>query len=118
LGLFGILYAPNYSIFLAVIALLGIPHGSIFPMATIMISRATSIAERNAVNSYFLAYNNLLFLVVPATIGFVSEIVGLSLSISALIIPVAITAVAFFKMFWNDNIMVKRCFVGSFNIFQ
>ncbi|QGA54120.1 MFS transporter [Sulfolobus sp. E5-1-F] len=108
LGLFGILYAPNYSIFLVVIALLGIPHGSIFPMATIMISRATSIAERNAVNSYFLAYNNLLFLVVPAIIGFVSEIVGLSLSMSSLVIPVVITAIAFFKMFWNDNIIVKR----------
>ncbi|QGA69178.1 MFS transporter [Sulfolobus sp. E11-6] len=106
LGLFGILYAPNYSIFLVVIALLGIPHGSIFPMATIMISRATSIAERNAVNSYFLAYNNLLFLVVPAIIGFVSEIVGLSLSMSSLVIPVVITAIAFFKMFWNDNIIV------------
>ncbi|WP_338602299.1 MFS transporter [Sulfolobus tengchongensis] len=107
-GLFGILYAPNYPIFLAVIALLGIPHGSIFPMATIMISRATSLAERNAVNSYFLAYNNILFLIVPAIIGFVSELLGLTISITSLIIPVGISALIFFKIFWNDNVLIKR----------
>ena len=104
-GLLGILYAPSYIMFLVVIALLGIPHGSIFPMSTIMISRATTLAERNAVNSYFLAYNNILFLAVPAIVGFMSSFIGLSLTMTLLVIPVIATAIAFFRMYWNDEIM-------------
>lgn len=104
-GLLGILYAPSYTAFLLVIALLGIPHGSIFPMSTIMISRATTIAERNAVNSYFLAYNNVLFLAVPAIVGFVSTYLGLSLTMTLLVLPVLVTAITFFKMFWRDKIL-------------
>ncbi|BCU71452.1 MFS transporter [Stygiolobus caldivivus] len=105
IGLLGILYAPSYTAFLAVIALLGIPHGSIFPMSTIMISRATSIAERNAVNSYFLAYNNILFLAVPAIVGFISTFIGLTLTMTLLVIPVFITALMFFSKYWNDEIL-------------
>ncbi|MFP3232202.1 MAG: MFS transporter [Sulfolobaceae archaeon] len=104
-GLLGILYAPSYIAFLLVIALLGIPHGSIFPMSTIMISRATTIEERNAVNSYFLAYNNVLFLAVPAIVGFVSTFLGLSLTMTLLVFPVLVTAITFFKMFWRDEIL-------------
>ncbi|MBB5253624.1 MFS transporter [Sulfurisphaera ohwakuensis] len=103
-GLIGILYAPSYSLFLVVIALLGIPHGSIFPMSTIMISRATRIEERNAVNSYFLAYNNILFLLVPAIVGFIAIFIGLTLAITLLVIPVVLSSILFFKMFWNDEI--------------
>ena len=108
LGLLGILFAPSYAMFLVVIALLGIPHGSIFPMSTIMISRATKVEERNAVNSYFLAYNNILFLVVPAVVGFASTFIGLTLAITLLVIPVAISAIMFFAKFLKDEIVTGR----------
>mgnify|MGYP001772493750 CR=1 FL=1 len=107
-GLLGILYAPSYLMFLIVIALLGIPHGSIFPMSTIMISRATKVEERNAVNSYFMAYNNILFLLVPAVVGFVAIFVGLTLAITLLIVPVLISAVMFFVRFLRDEIVRGR----------
>lgn len=107
IGLIGILYAPSYEMFLVVIALLGIPHGSVFPMSTIMISRATKVEERNAVNSYFLAYNNILFLLVPAVVGFLAIFIGLTLSITILVVPVIISTILFMKMFWNDEIMKK-----------
>jgi len=108
MGLLGILYAPSYLMFLIVIALLGIPHGSIFPMSTIMISRETKIEERNAVNSYFLAYNNILFLLVPAIVGFVAIFIGLTLAITLLIVPVLISAIAFFAKFLRDEIVRGR----------
>ncbi|AWR98247.1 MFS transporter [Acidianus sulfidivorans JP7] len=107
-GVIGMTYAPTVIIFLISMALLGIPHGSIFPMSTIMIARATTQAERNAVNSYFLAYNNILFTVIPAIVGYLSEIVGLSLSILVLEIPVVISAVLFFGKFWSDKIINSR----------
>jgi len=105
IGLLGILYAPSYLMFLIVIALLGIPHGSIFPMSTIMISRATKIEERNAVNSYFMAYNNILFLLVPAIVGFVAIFVGLTLAITLLVVPVIISALMFFRKYLEDEIV-------------
>ncbi|MBW9141533.1 MAG: MFS transporter [Candidatus Aramenus sp.] len=107
-GLTGMVFSPNYMIFIAFMALLGIPHGSIFPMSTIMIARATTTEERNAVNSYFLAYNNILFFVVPVAVGALSEVIGLGLSFLVLLIPVVASAIAFFVLFWNDEIISKR----------
>lgn len=108
IGLLGILYTPSYLLFLVVIALLGIPHGSIFPMSTIMISRATKVEERNAVNSYFLAYNNILFLLVPAIVGFLAIFISLTLAITLLIIPVIVSAALFFRKFWEDEIIIGK----------
>jgi len=105
IGLLGILYAPSYLMFLIVIALLGIPHGSIFPMSTIMISRATKVEERNAVNSYFMAYNNILFLIVPAIVGFVAIFIGLTLAITLLVVPVTISAFMFFRKYLENEIV-------------
>ena len=105
LGVGSVLVAPSYFVFLALMAVLGIPHGSVFPMATIMIQRATSKEERNAVNSYFLAYNNILFIVVPVAVGYLSQLMGLSLAFSILAVPVIASSVAFFSLFWRDQIM-------------
>ncbi|MCI2414208.1 MAG: MFS transporter [Candidatus Aramenus sp.] len=107
-GLTGMVISPNYMIFIAFMALLGIPHGSIFPMSTIMIARATTTEERNAVNSYFLAYNNILFFVVPVAVGALSEVIGLRMSFLVLLIPVIASAITFFVVFWNDEIISKR----------
>ncbi|WP_048057787.1 MFS transporter [Metallosphaera cuprina] len=104
----GTIVSPSYSAFLLLMALLGIPHGSVFPMSTIMIQRATSKEERNAVNSYFLAYNNFLFIAVPAVVGYLSEIIGLPLTFSLLTVPVVITSVVFFMKFWNDEILTAQ----------
>lgn len=104
----GTLLSPTYGVFLLVMALLGIPHGSVFPMSTIMIQRATSKEERNAVNSYFLAYNNFLFIAVPSVVGYLSQFIGLSLTFGLLSVPVVITSVFFFLRFWNDDILTGQ----------
>ncbi|QKR01040.1 MFS transporter [Metallosphaera tengchongensis] len=105
LGLWGTVFSPTYGFFLIVMAFLGIPHGSVFPMSTIMIQRATGKEERNAVNSYFLAFNNFLFIAVPAIVGYMSEYLGLDITFGLLAIPVLVVAVVFFKQFWNDRIL-------------
>lgn len=107
-SLIGMTIAPNVPIFLVSMALLGIPHGSIFPLATIMIARTTSQIERNAVNSYFLAYNNILLTVVPIFIGYLSQIIGLSYSLLSLEIPVIASATLFFIKYWSDEIINYR----------
>ncbi|BDC19013.1 MFS transporter [Acidianus sp. HS-5] len=107
-GLGFMVFAPSFTLFLIMMALLGIPHGSIFPMSTVMIARATTQEERNAVNSYFLAYNNILFTTIPAIIGFLSEFIGLGSSMLLLEIPVIISAAVFFVKYWSDSIINRR----------
>ncbi len=102
----GTIVSPSYSVFLVLMALLGVPHGSVFPMSTIMIQRATSKEERNAVNSYFLAYNNFLFIAVPAAVGYLSNYIGLSITFGLLTIPVLLVSLYFFAKFWKDEILV------------
>ncbi len=76
ISLIAIPVAPDFYWFLAVMVLLGIPHGSIFPLTTMMIARGTAPEERNAANSYFMAYNNILFMVVPVLFGYLSSAIG------------------------------------------
>ncbi|EZQ03225.1 MFS transporter [Candidatus Acidianus copahuensis] len=102
-GLLGIILSPSYLTFILLMAILGIPHGSIFPMSTIMIARSTTQDERNAANSYFLAYNNILFMGVPAIVGYLSSLIGLGNAMLLLEIPVVIASIAFFVKFWSDN---------------
>jgi Major Facilitator Superfamily. len=87
-SLVGQTLAPNYAVFLAFYFLLGIPHGSVFPMATVLIARASSVEERLALNSYFMAYNNFLFIVVPPVAGLLSDFIGLSEAFASLVIVV------------------------------
>ncbi|EQB65138.1 MAG: transporter [Thermoplasmatales archaeon E-plasma] len=59
---------------LFVIAVLGIPHGGIFPISTIMLSRGVPRESLNAANSYFMSYNNVLFIIIPAIFGAIADI--------------------------------------------
>ena len=40
-------FIPNYTDFLILMMVLGIPHGSIFPISTVQIARGSTIEERN-----------------------------------------------------------------------
>ncbi len=107
-GLAGMVLSSTYTVFLIFMALLGLPHGSIYPMSTIMIARGTRREERNAVNSYFLAFNNILFAVVPFVVGALSVMVGLGGAFLLLTIPVALSATLFLLRFRRDPV-----FTGS-----
>lgn len=72
-GLIMIPLMPNFLDFVILMAIIGIPHGTVFPMASMLVARGTKPEERNVANSYFLAYNNVLFIVVPVVFGALSQ---------------------------------------------
>ncbi|MGC9105038.1 MAG: MFS transporter [Thermoprotei archaeon] len=96
-SLVGQTFATSYAEFLAFYFVLGIPHGSVFPMATVLITRASRLEERVALNSYFMAYNNALFIAVPPFVGLLSDCVGLSYAFASLTVVVAVSAIALAK---------------------
>jgi len=92
----------NYAEFLVLVAFLGIPHGSVFPISSVMIARGTEPAERNTANSYFLAYNNVLSIAVPVIFGYMAIFLGYGYSFSILTIPVVIVTVILFRKYGKN----------------
>lgn len=76
LGLSALYAARDYYLLVAAMALLGVPHGSVFTLSTIMIARTTHLDERNAVNSLFSSYLVVLGMAVPPALGAVAELWG------------------------------------------
>ncbi|MCY0859355.1 MAG: MFS transporter [Sulfolobaceae archaeon] len=104
-GLLGMVLSPSYALFIAFLIILGIPHGSVYPMSTIMISRYTKPVDRNIANSYFSSYVAILGIVVPPLVGAISSISDLQTAFLILIIPVVFSAILFFKTFSRDSIL-------------
>jgi MFS family permease len=96
-------FLTTFTSFLLVMMLLGIPHGSIFPMSTIMIARGTTIEQRSAANSYFMAYNNMLFMIIPLVFGYVVGFIGYDYSFFILIVPVILAATYLFKIYGSNS---------------
>ncbi len=69
-------FMSSFIVFVALMAVLGIPHGSIFPISSMLVARGTKPEERSVANSYFLAYNNVLFIAVPVAFGYLSLHIG------------------------------------------
>jgi DHA1 family multidrug resistance protein-like MFS transporter len=96
-------FLSTFTDFLLLMMLLGIPHGSIFPMSTIMIARGTTVEQRSAANSYFMAYNNILFMIIPLVFGYIVGFIGYDYSFFILIIPVIASAIYLFKRYGNNS---------------
>ncbi len=96
-------FIPDFTAFIVLMMLLGIPHGSIFPISTIMISRGTTLEQRNAANSYFMGYNNILFMIVPLIFGYIVGIIGYENSFLVLLIPVIISGIYLFKIYGENK---------------
>ncbi len=101
--------SPNYVVFTISMSILGIPHGSTYPLSTLMISRGgTSIEERNAANSYFAAFQGVLGIIVPALFGISADLIGIRLSMALLLIPVITIAIAFTRFYLNSGLEQLR----------
>ncbi|WP_054850351.1 MFS transporter [Vulcanisaeta sp. JCM 14467] len=100
--------SSSYAVFIVSMAILGIPHGSVYPLSTLMISRGTSIEERNTANSYFSAFQGVLGIVVPALFGISAELIGLRLSMILLIIPVITVAAIFTRFYLGSGLEAPR----------
>ena len=68
-----------------------------------MISRGTTLEQRNAANSYFMGYNNILFMIVPLIFGYIVGIIGYENSFLVLLIPVIISGIYLFKIYGENK---------------
>lgn len=102
-GLMAIPFIHYFALFIIIMGALGIPHGSIFPMSTIMAARGTSREERNAVNSYFMAYNNLLFILVPVIFGFLTTAIGYGVSFLVISLPPVASCIILLKRYGKNR---------------
>ncbi|BDB99073.1 MFS transporter [Saccharolobus caldissimus] len=108
IGIITVSFSPNFLTLLIGMLILGVPHGSIFPMSTVMITRSTSVSERNAANSFFLAYNNILFTISPIIYGYLVALLrsNYRLSFALLLIPLSISAILLIKLYWKNKILL------------
>lgn len=107
-GLSLIPFMSSFWLFVLIMALLGIPHGTIFPMSSMLIARGTKPEERNVANSYFMAYNNALFITVPVIFGYLSYAVGFGDSFTILsVTAVASTALMIFSYTRNKDLFSR-----------
>lgn len=101
-------FVNNIYLYFALIAIMGIPHGGIFPISTILISRGTPRERLNAANSYFTSFNNILFLAVPPLFGYLSGEIGFTISfISLSIISFASLILIYAKFSRNRQVFYK-----------
>ncbi len=101
-------FTGSFLYFVIVVAFLGIPHGTIFPIASMLVARGTTPEERSVANSYFMAYNNSLFIIVPVIIGYVSFVAGFTLSFLALSITSVFSAVLMSLMYSRNKELFSR----------
>ena len=99
-SLFALPFIPSFFVFVVLMAVLGIPHGSIFPMSSMIIARGTKPEERSVANSYFMAYNNVLFMIIPVSFGFISLRLGFQDSF-ALLGAIALISTAALTVFYG-----------------
>ncbi len=105
--------SPNYAVFIISMSILGIPHGSTYPLSTLMISRGTSVEERNAANSYFAAFQGVLGIIVPALFGISTDLIGIRLSMALLLIPVITIAIAFTRFYMGSGLETFKSEIPS-----
>lgn len=101
-SLFALSFIPSFLVFVVLMAVLGIPHGSIFPISSMLIARGTKPEERSVANSYFMAYNNVLSMAVPVIFGFLSLRIGFTYSFSMLGV-IALLATASMAFMYTRN---------------
>ena len=95
-------FMSSFIVFVALMAVLGIPHGSIFPISSMLVARGTRPEERSVANSYFMAYNNVLFIAVPVAFGYLSLHMGYQNSF-ALLGGIALVSTAAMAIMHSKN---------------
>jgi len=90
LGLILIYIAKDFSLFLVGLALLGIPHGSAYPLSVMTIGRSFKIEERNVANSNYFSVMMIIGILVPIISGYIISDLGFGFIFLLLIIFVFI----------------------------
>ncbi|ABW01444.1 MFS transporter [Caldivirga maquilingensis] len=80
----------NLLIYIIALLLLGIPHGTTYPLSVVAISRAFKPQHRNMANSLFFSFMMLIGIVTPTITGYVADLIGIRNTFIVLILPVII----------------------------
>ncbi|BDR91720.1 MFS transporter [Vulcanisaeta souniana] len=93
IGVLLIVLTNNPLIYAIALLILGIPHGTTYPLSVVSISRAFKLQHRNAANSLFFSFMMLIGIVTPTITGYVADLIGIRNTFIVLIPPVIIALV-------------------------
>ena len=93
IGVLIIVLTDNPLIYAIALLILGIPHGTTYPLSVVSISRAFKPQHRNAANSLFFSFMMLIGIVTPTITGYIADLIGIRDTFIVLIPPVIITLI-------------------------
>ncbi len=89
----------NYIIFLVALLILGVPHGTIFPISSFYIATSIDIEYLNIVYSVFTFILNIIFFLIPFLFGLISQYYTIRFAIYITAIPM--TALMIISIIFN-----------------
>ncbi len=98
IGVLIIVLTNNPLIYAIALLILGIPHGTTYPLSVVSISRAFKPQHRNAANSLFFSFMMLIGIITPTITGYIADLIGIRSTFIVLIPPVLI-ALAFLRKY-------------------
>ena len=93
IGVLIIVLTDNPLIYAIALLILGIPHGTTYPLSVVSISRAFKPQHRNAANSLFFSFMMLIGIVTPTITGYVADLIGIRDTFIVLIPPVVVALI-------------------------
>ncbi|MHB8188917.1 MAG: MFS transporter [Ferrimicrobium sp.] len=88
IGLILIGTGHTFGYFVLAMAILGVPHGAIFPIALALMTERLKPAALPKANSLLIGASNIVGIAVPATLGKVAEVIGYQPMVLTMLIPV------------------------------
>nr|KJR72661.1 MAG: multidrug transporter [Vulcanisaeta sp. AZ3] len=76
-GVLVIALTNNPLVYAAALLVLGVPHGTTYPLSVVSISRSFKPEERNAANSIFFSFMMLIGIVTPTVTGYLADLIGI-----------------------------------------
>ncbi len=76
IGIFMIFISNNFLIFLVAMILLGIPHGSTYPLSVMTLGRFFKVEERSVANSHYFSVMMIIGILIPIISGYLISALG------------------------------------------
>ncbi len=90
-------FTTSYLQLALIVASFGIAHGAIFPVTAMMVSAATTPAERGLANAFYLTLGDLSSAISPTVLGYMADVMGIRSVFLAMAVPAALGLAVTFK---------------------
>ncbi|BCU69692.1 MFS transporter [Stygiolobus caldivivus] len=104
-GLLMVFLAPNLSVYILALIVLGIPHGLTYPVSLISLSRGFPVEERSVANSYFSAIMMGFSSFIPIIISSVVNFFGIRNSFAILTVISLGFSLFILRIFLRERVM-------------